>query len=205
MKNKDFFNDYITAFLKQNAKLNLISKNDEKFLWEKHIYDSIAIEKFFDKYGKDFKTLLDFGTGGGFPSVPVALVYPELEVTAMDSIRKKINAISEIKQEINIKNLHPICGRVEQLHCHPELVSESQFDIVTSRAVASLDKIVEYAMPRLKKDGYFIAYKSVRAQEEIDAAQKTLKKYKAKVVDIIEYDLPLEENHTRNLIIITSV
>ena len=205
MKNKEFFNDYIKAFLNQNAKLNLISKNDEKYLWEKHIYDSLAIEKFFKKYGNAFKTLLDFGTGGGFPAIPIAFCYPEIQVTAMDSIRKKINAICEIKEELNIENLHPICSRVEQSHCHPELVSGSEFDIVTSRAVASLDKIVEYAMPRLKKDGFFIAYKSVKAQEEIDAAQKALKKHKAKVVDIIEYDLPLEENHTRNLIVIKKV
>ena len=194
MKNKEFFNDYIKAFLNRNAKLNLISKNDEKYLWEKHIFDSLAIEKFFEKHGNDFKTLLDFGTGGGFPALPIALCYPEIQVTAMDSIRKKINAICEIKEELDIKNLHPICGRVETF--------EQNFDIITSRAVSSLDKIVEYAMPRLKKDGFFIAYKSVKAQEEIDAAQKALKKYKAKVVDIIEYDWPLKENKQRNLIVI---
>lgn len=83
MKTKDYFNDYIKVFLEQNAKLNLISKNDEKFVWEKHIFDSLSIEKFFEKYGNNFKTILDFGTGGGFPSVPVALAYSELHVTAL--------------------------------------------------------------------------------------------------------------------------
>lgn len=194
MKNKEFFNGYMEAFLRQNAVLNLISKNDEKYLWEKHIYDSLSIEKFFEKYGTNFKTLLDFGTGGGFPSVPIALAYPELSVTAMDSIRKKINAVSALKDELDIKNLSPICGRVETLN--------KEFDIVTSRAVASLDKIVEYAMPRLAKDGYFVAYKSQKAQDEIDLARKSLKKYKAEIVDIIEYELPLEEKFTRNLIIL---
>ena len=76
-------NKYIEVFLKQNAKLNLISKNDEKFLWEKHIFDSLAIEKFFDKYGKG-KNLIDIGTGGGFPAVPIALKYPEIEVFALE-------------------------------------------------------------------------------------------------------------------------
>ena len=75
-------------------------------------------------------------------------------------------------------------------------------DIVTSRAVASLDKITDYAMPKLKNDGYFVAYKSIKAKEEMANAKNILKKHKAEVVDIIEYDLPLEENHTRNLIII---
>lgn len=199
MKNKEFFNDYMKAFLKQNSKLNLISKNDEKLLWEKHVFDSLAIEKFFDKYkfSLDEKeiTLLDFGTGGGFPAVPISLVYPNIKVTAMDSIRKKINAISAIKEELNIRNLTPLCGRVETL--------EKKFDIITSRAVANLGKIVEYAIPRLKNDGYFIAYKSVKASEEIETAQPSLKKYKAKVLDVIQYDLPLEENHTRNLVVIT--
>lgn len=194
MKNKEYFSEYIKAFLEQNSKLNLISKNDEKLLWEKHIFDSLAIEKFFEKYNTAPKTLLDFGTGGGFPAIPIALAYPEIEVTAMDSIRKKINAISTIKNELKIHNLTPLCGRVETL--------DKKFDIITSRAVANLGKIVEYAIPRLKKDGYFIAYKSVKAQEEIEKAKPALKKYKAKVIDIIKYDLPLEENHTRNLVVI---
>ena len=73
MKDKEFFQDYINAFLKQNSILNLISKNDEKYIWEKHIFDSLAIEKFFTKYQKvNNATLLDIGTGGGFPSVPIA-------------------------------------------------------------------------------------------------------------------------------------
>lgn len=194
MQNKEYFKDYIEAFLEQNSKLNLISKNDEKFLWEKHIFDSLAIEKFFKKYQFDGKNLLDFGTGGGFPAVPIALAYPKIHVTAMDSIRKKINAITAIKEELKISNLTPLCGRVETL--------DEKFDLITSRAVANLGKIVEYAIPRLKKDGYFIAYKSVKAQEEIEEAKPILKKLKAEIVDIIQYDLPLQENHTRNLVVI---
>lgn len=181
------------AFLRQNAVVNLISKNDEKFLWEKHVFDSLSIEKFFDKYGIG-KTLLDIGTGGGFPSVPIALTYPEIEVTALDSIRKKINAIENIKTEVGISNLITICDRAENL--------KEQYDIVTSRAVASLDKISAYAVPLLKKGGYFVAYKSRKTPDELAEAEKVLNKLKAKVVDIIEYQLPLEENFTRNLIII---
>lgn len=197
---KEFFKDYINAFLNQNSKLNLISKNDEKFLWEKHIFDSLAIEKFFNKYypkiceHKEEITLLDIGTGGGLPAVPIALTHPEIEVYALDSIRKKINAIENIKSELDIKNLYTICDRAENVN--------QKFDIIISRAVATLDKISEYALPLLNKNGYFTAYKSVKADEEIANAQKTLKKHKATVIDIIEYDLPLKENHTRNLIVI---
>ena len=197
MINKDFFTDYINAFLIQNSKLNLISKNDEKFLWEKHIFDSLAIEKFFEKYKPSASKLLDIGTGGGFPSVPAALAYPELEVYALDSIRKKIKAIEDIKSELNIKNLHTICERAEKI--------TQKFDIITSRAVASLKIISGYALPLLKEDGYFVAYKSIRTSEEIEEAKPVLKKYNAKVIDIIRYDLPLQENHTRNLVIIKQI
>ena len=197
MKNKEFFDDYIKVFLEQNSKLNLISKNDEKFLWEKHIFDSLSIEKFLKKYltlTPSHITLLDIGTGGGFPAVPISLAFPEIEVYALDSIRKKINAIENIKSELNIKNLHTICDRAENL--------KEEYNIITSRAVAPLKVITNYAMPLLNKGGYFIAYKSLRAEEEIKEARQTLKKYNAKVIDIIQYDLPLAENHTRNLIVI---
>lgn len=193
MQNKEFYNEYIQAFLKQNAKLNLISKNDEKFLWEKHIFDSLSIERYFDKYKKG-KTMLDIGTGGGFPALPVAYTYKDIDVYPLDSIRKKINAINEMKDELNLENVFPICERAEKL--------SQKFDLVTSRAVAPLKVISGYALPLLKKDGYFVAFKSVKAQEEIDDAISILKKFNAKVIDIIEYDLPLEENHTRNLIVI---
>lgn len=197
MKNKEFFNEYTKVFLNQNSKLNLISKNDEKFLWEKHIFDSLAIEKFFEKYKPSCSKLLDIGTGGGFPSVPTALAYPEIEVFALDSIRKKVNAIENIKAVLNIKNLHTICDRAENI--------KDKFDIITSRAVAPLKIITGYAMPLLNKNGYFIAYKSIRTEEEIKEAKNILKQYNAKVTDIIKYDLPLEENHTRNLIIIKKI
>ncbi len=193
MQNKEFYNDYIQAFLKQNAKLNLISKNDEKFLWEKHIFDSLSIEKFFEKYGKA-KTMLDIGTGGGFPALPVAYTYKDIDVYPLDSIRKKINAINEMKDELNLKNVHPICERAEKLN--------QKFDLITSRAVAPLKVITSYALPLLKDEGFFVAFKSLKAQEEIDDAKSILKKFNAKVTDVIEYDLPLEENHTRNLIVI---
>lgn len=197
MKNKEFFTDYIKAFLNQNSKLNLISKNDEKFLWEKHIFDSLSIEKFFEKYKPSGSKLLDIGTGGGFPSVPTALAYPDIEVFALDSIRKKINAIENIKAVLNIQNLHTICDRAENI--------KDKFDIITSRAVAPLKIIIGYAMPLLNKNGYFVAYKSIRTEEEIKEAKNILKKYNAEVTDIIKYDLPLEENHTRNLIIIKKI
>lgn len=191
--NKKDFTKYIEVFLQQNSMLNLISKNDEKLLWEKHIFDSLAIEKVFEKYPKG-KTMLDIGTGGGFPSVPVAIAYPDIEVFALDSIRKKINAIENIKSELDIKNLHPVCERAENV--------KEKFDIITSRAVAPLKVISGYAAPLLANDGIFVAYKSKRIDDEINDAKSVLKKYRLAVVDIIEYKLPLEDNFIRNLTVI---
>lgn len=199
--NKNFevkadFDKYKEVFLEENSKHNLISKNDEKFLYEKHIYDSLSFKLFYEKYNqKSNPNLLDIGCGGGFPSVPIAIEFPQISVTAIDSIAKKINSINNIKKSLNINNLTTICDRVENL-------KSTKFDIITSRAVADLGKIVEYALPRLNLDGYFVAYKSKKALDEIEAAQNVLRKYNAQVAEIISYILPLEEVYERNLVII---
>ena len=190
------FNKYKELFLSKNSVLNLISKNDEKVLEEKHIFDSLSIKLFFDKYGTKFKTLLDIGTGGGFPALPIAIEYPSIQITGIDSTNKKINAISDIAKDLELKNFSTICDRVENL-------KDMKFDLITSRAVAKLDLIIKYALPLLKKDGYLIVYKSKLVEQEIQDAKQTLKKYKAKVVDILDYKLPLKEVFERNLVIIT--
>ena len=189
------FESYKKFFLIENSKHNLISKNDEKFLFEKHIYDSLSIKLFFEKYGIESATILDIGCGGGFPCVPIAVEYPNMTITGIDSIRKKINSVSEIVKNLDLKNINVLWDRVENLH-------DVSFDIVVSRAVADLAKISEYALPLVKSGGFFIAYKSKKTQEELENAELILKKHNAKVVDIIEYKLPLDEVYERNLICI---
>ena len=189
------FSEYINLFLEENARLNLISKNDEKLIFEKHIYDSLSIKLFFEKYGNNFKTILDIGCGGGFPSVPIAIEYPNIEITGVDSIRKKIESVNNIKSKLSINNLHLICNRIENLE-------NLKFDIVVCRAVSDLAKISKYALPFLNRGGYFIAYKSKKADEEIAAAYETLNSTDAEIVDTIEYTLPTEAHHQRKLICI---
>jgi len=189
------FSDYTRLFLEENSKHNLISKNEEKLLFEKHIYDSLSIKLFFDKYGIREGKILDIGCGGGFPCVPVAIEFPNLSVTGIDSIGKKISCIENIKNGLGLKNLELICGRAENQNL-------KGFDIVVSRAVADLSTIIKYAKPALKKDGVLIAYKSKKAEEEIREAKEVLTQYKSEVFDIIEYNLPLEELYIRNLICI---
>lgn len=198
-KKAEIFKNYMQFFLEKNSHTNLISKNDENLLFEKHIFDSLAIHKFLkDKEDEDLKRLLDIGTGGGFPSVPIAIYYDKMNIFALDSIRKKINLMEELKTELELTNLFPICDRAENL---PLKSNRKAFDYVTTRAVAPLEAILKYAIPNLKPEGYFIAYKSKRAMEELKEAERTIKLLGVEMVDIIEYKLPLEEIYERNLII----
>ena len=187
--------EYIKIFLAENAKVNLISKNDEKYLFEKHIYDSLGIKLFFEKYKIKTASILDIGCGGGFPCVPIALEFPHYQVTGVDSIGKKIQAVNNIKDALHIQNLNLIYDRAEN-------IKDKKYDIVVSRAVADLSKICSYALPLTKKDGYFVAYKSKKISEEISEAKTVLQKFNAKIIDIIDYTLPLEEVYERKLVVI---
>lgn len=186
------FEEYKLLFLKENSIHNLISKNDEKLLYEKHIYDSLAIKLFFEKYNIKNANILDIGCGGGFPCIPIAIEYPNFNITGIDSIKKKINSVQTIASNLKLKNIQLLNDRAENL--------TEKYDIIVSRAVARMAKICEYALPLLKKDGYFIAYKSKKTLEELKEASNILTKYNAIVFDIIDYKLPLEENFERNLI-----
>ena len=196
LKKNSNLKKFSEIFLEKNKVINLISKNDEKFLFEKHIFDSLSIEKFFEKYNINptGMSMLDIGTGGGFPSVPIAICYPELKVTGLDSIAKKIRAIEDFKKDLNLENLSLINDRAENI--------KEKYDIVVSRAVSRLDKVVEYAMPLLKSGGYFVCYKSKQVFDEIREAKELIFKKKAELLEVIEYKLPLEENFERFLVVI---
>ncbi len=188
------FDEYKKAFLEENSKINLISKKEEQFLYEKHIYDSLGIKLFFDKFGKP-ETLLDIGTGGGFPSVPIAIEYSDINVVGIDSRGKKITAISNISKKLNLSNLKLINDRVENL-------KNMTFDVITSRAVGKINLLVEYAYPLLKKSGYIVLYKSKGVEQEFELAKPLIRKYQLKIHPLIEYSLPLEEDYTRVLVVL---
>ena len=190
------FTKYIELFKEENSKINLVSKSQIELLYEKHIYDSLSIKMFFEKYGIKSGTLLDIGTGGGFPSFPVAIEYPEIEVFALDSIKKKTVALENIKNAMNLKNLTVINARAEDL-------KNKKFDIVTARAVSELKNVFLYSYPLFKK--YMVFYKSKKVYDEIKEAESTIKKHNCEIADIISYKLPLEEDIERNLVIIKGI
>ncbi len=193
---KKLFNQYINEFIQYREKVNLISKNDINLLFEKHIYDSLAINLFLENTNKHL-TMLDIGTGGGLPSVPVAINYDNFEVTAVDSIKKKINFIIQTSEKLGLKNITALCERAENL---PDKYKNS-FDIVTSRAMSELRIILEYSIPYVKKGGYFISYKSQKAEEELQRAQNAIKLLGVKLTEKIEYSLPIEESPKRVLLV----
>ena len=198
-KEKKLLSSFSELFIEYNSRVNLVSNNDINFLFEKHIYDSLAFNLFYKKY-IDAKSIdiMDIGTGGGFPAIPISLLYKNIEVTALDSINKKINFIRAAADKLEIKNINPICSRVEEL----PLSMKSSFDVIVSRAMADLRVILEYAIPYLKIGGYFIAYKSQKAEEEIYNAKNALLKLNSVVIDRLEYSLPIDEENKRVLLVI---
>ena len=192
---KQKLDDFRKIFEEYNSHTNLMSKNDLSKIWTKHIPDSLNIDLFFKKYGIP-KTIIDLGSGGGFPSVPIAIVYDKINVTAIESIQKKVRFLNLAKEKLNLDNYFPICDRVENLYTK----LNNSADVVTSRAVADLSKIIEYSYPLLKKNGYIVAYKSNNADNELLNSEKLIKKYKLKFVEKIRYFV--EDSTERELIII---
>ena len=193
------FDTFEQLFKIFNSHTNLISKNDQEKLFEKHIYDSLCINLFLDKYPqKEDAEILDIGTGGGFPTIPLSIIKPNYQIYPLDSISKKIGFIELVQKELRLENLHPICCRAEELPAE----NREYYDIAISRAVAPLNIILEYAIPFIKPNGYFIAYKSKNAQEEIRNADNALLLLNSAITDRIQYSLPTEIEHTRELIVI---
>lgn len=181
---------FIELFIEYNSHTNLMSKNDIDVIFEKHILDSISVV-LFDKF-KDVSVIVDVGCGGGFPSVVLSVFFPDKKIYAVDSVSKKINFINLIKSELELYNLFPLLTRVED---YPPLGA----DIITNRAVGKIKDIWKYSKKHLNSGGYFISYKAKTADDEALDAMKSCIELKDK--KIIDYELPLKENHTRKLVI----
>ncbi len=183
-------NLWAKIFVEYNSHTNLMSKNDIEVLFEKHVFDSLCILNWKDF--KNHKTILDVGCGGGFPSVILAICFPEMKIIANDSRIKKINFIKEIKEKLNLENLEILYSRIED-------VAPIHVDLIVSRAVGKMIYVWELSKKHLIKNGDFLIYKSKLSENEIELFKQ---KYKSAKFQIIPYELPLNEHFERNLIVL---
>lgn len=177
-------------FIEYNLHTNLMSKKETGNLFGKHVYDSLAISltNEFKKAGK----ILDVGTGGGFPSVILAIFYPDKKIYANDSVGKKIKFIELAREKLNLKNLYPVLGRSESIPANP-------CDIVTSRAVGKIKDVYRASKKHIKKGGSFIIYKALDVEKETGEALELFPELKPP--SILTYSLPLDVSYTRKLVI----
>ncbi len=180
---------YLDLVLVRNEHINLTAVRDRNEALVKHVLDSLAIAD-LPEY-RDAETIIDVGTGAGFPGALLAIVDPEKEFTLLDSTLKRLKVIDEFAQTLNISNLRTVHARAEEISGKPEY--SQAFDICVSRAVANLEKLSGWCLPFVRKGGYFIAYKGENYEEELAQASKVLKKNKAALSYVESYkDVPEE-------------
>ncbi|MDO5437308.1 MAG: 16S rRNA (guanine(527)-N(7))-methyltransferase RsmG [bacterium] len=180
---RDMFVDY-------NSHTNLMSKNDVSLLYEKHVLDSLSLV-LFDGF-KDGIKLLDVWCGGGFPSIILAIFFPNVEIVAMDSIGKKTTFLKLVRDKLSLHNFEVINSRIEN---YPPLNA----DIITNRAVGKISDVWNFSKKHLKNGGYFVSYKALTAKEEAKNASDKFKELGN--LKFIPYNLPLSENFVRELVV----
>ena len=157
------FITYYEMLIEKNKVMNLTAITEYEDVVYKHFADSISILKYFDF--KNYKNMIDVGTGAGFPGIPLKIVLPEIEICLMDSLNKRISFLNEVITELKLQKISAVHGRAEDLGRNKNY--REKFDVCVSRAVANLSTLTEYCTPFLKKNGYFISYKSGNIDDEI--------------------------------------
>lgn len=193
----DKFMKYYELLIEWNQYINLtaITEFDEVCL--KHFIDSLSLSKVVDCTKDD--TIIDIGTGAGFPGIPLKIVFPNLKITLLDSLGKRVKFLNEIIEKLSLEKIEAIHGRAED-YAKSELYRE-KYDICVSRAVSNLSVLSEYCIPYVKVNGFFISYKSEKVSEEIKTAQRAVKVLGGKIYHQEEFILPNSDIY-RNLIMI---
>lgn len=188
--------NYMKGILEWNEKINLTAiKNPGEFVI-KHFFDSFPAAMLPEFRNAD--TIIDVGTGGGFPGVPLAALCPEKKFVLADSLAKRLRVIDAVAIESGITNITTVHGRAEDLGRNPDY--RETFDVCVSRAVASLPVLLEYCLPFVKVGGTFIAYKGPEAEEEIKISSVALKKLGGKIDRVVDES---DGTYNHNLIVIT--
>ena len=186
-RQKEQYERYFELLVEWNEKINLtaITEKDEVYL--KHFYDSIApiLQGLIENQPI---RLLDIGAGAGFPSLPMKILFPELDVTIIDSLNKRINFLHLLAEELDLSGVHFYHGRAEDFA--QDKAFRAQFDLVTARAVARMQVLSELTIPYLKVGGRLLALKASNAPEELEEAKNALNLLFSKVEDNLQYELP---------------
>ena len=189
------FYNYMELLIEWNEKMNLTAITEPNDIILKHFIDSITIEKYVEKDAN----LIDVGTGAGFPGIPLKIVRDDVQITLMDSLNKRIKFLEEVIKTDDLKNIDAIHSRAEELSRNKYF--RESFDYATSRAVASLNVLLEYMLPFVKVGGYCICMKGANVEEEIDLSQKALNVLNAKIEKIENLCLPMSD-YKRNIVIV---
>lgn len=199
LKNFNFSTEQINQFdlfyqllIDWNKKINLTTITEPKDFVIKHIIDSISIwnEDLFS----DVKTVIDVGTGAGFPGIPLKIFRPNLKITLLDSLNKRINFLNEVVNQLELKEVTLIHSRAEDSAHNPKL--RQHFDLAVSRAVAKLNILSEYCLPFVKVDGYFVAMKSSNIDDELNESLNAIKLLGGKLSNKIQFTLPNDDSRT---------
>jgi len=200
-KQLDQFETYWKMLVKWNEKINLTAITEREEVYLKHFYDSLTGAFYFpfvQKENDPAPTLCDVGAGAGFPSIPIKIAFPHLQVTIVDSLKKRITFLEELAKELQLENVHFYHDRAETFGQNP--LHREKYDIVTARAVARLSVLSELCLPLVKKNGYFIAFKGSSGKEELVEAQKALSILGAHTENVHHFHLPIEDSERTLLI-----
>lgn len=180
------FIKFYEMLVEWNKVMNLtgITEYDEVVM--KHFVDSLSIVKVngFD----NVTSIIDVGTGAGFPGIPLKIVFPEIKITLLDSLNKRIKFLNAVIDELELENIETIHGRAEDFSKKEDY--REQYDLCVSRAVANLATLSEYCLPYVKEDGYFLPYKSGDIKEEATNSKKAVKILGGSIEDIISFEIP---------------
>ena len=189
------FYQYMNLLIEWNEKINLTAIVEPKEIILKHFIDSLTIIKYIEPN----KSVIDIGTGAGFPGIPVKIMREDLDITLLDSLNKRIYFLNEVIQKLELKNITAVHARIEE-YAKNKKYRES-FDVATSRAVANLTTLSEYMLPMVALKGMAICMKGSEISEEISKSKNSIKLLGGKIDKIEEFTLPKSDNK-RNLILI---